>query len=295
MSELQLQIPPVGIKVFFEKPEALQHVEVYRGNSYCDAVRRATGNEELLLISDSILTCQWSPVILGLKQPENSFERRLEPRMEKIWGYYLAPLSYFSGNDFAPDIVIIRDEPAVLKKFLSIMGWEKCALQLAGEIDKSALRILRNDNFSLKSFSTVTFNKLLANMGKRRWWYRFTEIIFQSSFVSDLFDRFISFFMADMSVCRNSTVIPYITGLVNASHFCSGGITWGLNYPGYLTAGVPYGDFKYIGNKLSLKWPATDNKNSSKSFLPQRDCGCSLIGNEEKAGQACRLNERNER
>jgi hypothetical protein len=43
-----------------------------------------------------------------------------------------------------------------------------------------------------------------------------------------------------MSVCRNSTVIPLLTGRVNVSFFCSGGITWGRNQPDHLTSGWPW-------------------------------------------------------
>ena len=49
--------------------------------------------------------------------------------------------------------------------------------------------------------------------------------------------------MADMSVCRNSTVIPLLSGQVNVSFFCTGGITWGRNHPQYLTSGWPWPAF----------------------------------------------------
>ncbi len=294
MPDLWMGVQPVGVKFLFKQTEALQGVRVYRGTSYCDAVRRATGNEELLVLADSILTCQWSPVILGLKSPENSFERRLAPRMGKTWGYHLAPLSSFLRRDLEPDIIVIREEPATLKKLLSNIGWEQCALYLSGKMDKSALGILRNNKFSLKSAATVGVNKLLAALSNKEWWYKFTEQIFRNTFACNVFDRFISLFMADMSICRNSTVIPYKTGLVNVSHFCSGGIGWGLNHPHHLTSGFPNDAFKSLSNHLSIKWPETGNEVLPQSFLPQRDCGCSSgsKGNKEGELKTCSLNKR---
>lgn len=289
MSEIYINVQPVGVKVFPDPQDDLQDIAVFRGTSYCDAVRRVTGNGELLILSDSILTCQWSPVILGLKNPENSFEKRLTPRMNKTWGVYLAPLTIFSERDFEPDVIILRDKPDLLKKLLLNLGWDRCALRLAGEMDKSALGILYNNNFSLKSFSIVGFNKLLASLSGNNWWHSFTEVMFRNTFVCDIFDRFISLFMSDMSICRNSTVIPYKTGLVNVSHFCIGGISWGLNYPEHLTSGFPYDVFKFLSSRLSVRWPEAGCEPVFQSYLPNRDCSCSLNGKGKREGNSCSL------
>lgn len=275
MSEIILQVQPVGVKVLSESTNVFKDTEVYRGTSYCDAVRRATMKEELLVLSGSVLTCQWSPVVLGLKEPENSFERRLSPRLDKTRGIYLAPLSSQSWKDTSPDIVIIRDKPDLLKDVISITGWNRCSDKYSGEMDKSALGILRNNTFSLKSASTVVFNRLLAMLSKSKGWHRLTEKIFSSTFACDMFDRLISLFTADMSICRNSTVIPYKTGLVNVSHFCSGGISWGLNLPDNLTSGFPYGIFENLAGLTSVRWHE-NNEEITPVFLPGKNCGCSL-------------------
>ena len=43
--------------------------------------------------------------------------------------------------------------------------------------------------------------------------------------------------------CRNATVVPLLTGRVNVSFFCTGGITWGRNRAEHLVSGWPWPDF----------------------------------------------------
>jgi hypothetical protein len=49
-----------------------------------------------------------------------------------------------------------------------------------------------------------------------------------------------------MSVCRNSSVVPLLSGRVNVSFFCTGGITWGRNQADHLTSGWPWSDFQHV-------------------------------------------------
>gem|GEM_PF-371176 len=277
VQEVYLETKPVAVKAFFEPREDLQtRMGVYQGISYCDAVRRAAQDEELLVLADSILTCQWSPVVLGLKKPANNFEKRLAPRMEGVWGYYLSSLLSFSKRGLEPDIVIIRGSPQLLRLILSRIGWHNSALNLAGELDKSALGILGNHRFTLKSTLTINFNKLFYFLSKKEWWMKFTESIFRYPFACNVFDRIINAFMADMSICRNSTVIPYQTGLVNVSHFCAGGIGWGLNRPDYMTSGFPYSLFNVLREQNTVKWQVSRKEIFERPLMPERSIGCRL-------------------
>jgi hypothetical protein len=55
--------------------------------------------------------------------------------------------------------------------------------------------------------------------------------------------------LSDMSICRNSTAIPLLTGRANVSFFCSGGITWGRNSPDHLTSGWPWHLYRRLGDQ----------------------------------------------
>jgi hypothetical protein len=55
-----------------------------------------------------------------------------------------------------------------------------------------------------------------------------------------------------MSVCRNSTVIPFLEDAGNISFFCTGGIAWGCNPPDFLTSGFPYGMIEKVIDRLDF-------------------------------------------
>jgi hypothetical protein len=102
-----LELPLVGIKILRDSAIGFKGVEVYHGVSYCDAVRLATFGEELLVKPGSIEVCKWAPAVLGLKIPENSFERSLLPRLDSVAGLFIAPLSRFPEGA-PPDVAIVR-------------------------------------------------------------------------------------------------------------------------------------------------------------------------------------------
>lgn len=252
MLDIRLSLNPVGVKRLEQGCRAAEGVPCYRGTSYCDAVRRATYGEELLLKADSITVCQWAPIILGFKEPENPFERRLSPRWKQTEQIYLALPDRFKERALEPDLILIRDRPEILKELLEALGWSPTA---TGGLDRSAMPVLRTGKATFKARLTRGFNRLLYLPGDRRWWRKTTELLFRSTLICSIFDRLISFLMADMSVCRNSSVIPYLEHAVNVSYFCSGGIAWGGNHPDHLTAGFPYNLFRELESRVQMRYP----------------------------------------
>jgi uncharacterized protein (DUF169 family) len=254
MPEVTLNVQPVGVKFYAGDHNAPAGIPSYEGMSYCDAVRRVTAGEELVLRAESINSCRWSPVVLGLKQAESGFEKRQEPRLEGTNAILLAPLSGFEARGLEPDVVILRDEPGTLRYLSRMVGQNRCVREYADELDKSALGYLWEDRSDWKVKLTLGVNRLLAILQKQEWFRRLIGSVFRSEFISDLFDRIISRTMADMSMCRNSTVIPGKTGMANISFFCSGGIAWGMNRHQNMTSGWPYPVFKELRDKVNLRW-----------------------------------------
>jgi hypothetical protein len=254
MPEVSLQVPPVGVKFYPQGSGEPAGIPVYEGISYCDAVRRVTGGEELLVRMESINACKWSPVVLGLKNPESGFEKRQEPRLENMSAVYLAQLPGFEARSLEPDVVILRDEPGTLRHLSRMVDQNRCVREYAGELDKSALQYLWENRSDWKVKLTLGVNRLLALLQKQEWFRKLLATIIRSEAISDLSDRIINRAMAEMSMCRNSTVIPCNTGCVNISFFCSGGIAWGVNKHEHMTSGWPYPIFKELGEKVDLKW-----------------------------------------
>jgi hypothetical protein len=234
---------PVGVRVLISAGEATG-VPVYQGVSYCDAVRRARGGESLRVVAGSIHVCRWSPVVLGLKPPEGRFEKGLEPRLAyPIAGLLLAPLDRFPGE---PQAVLVQAPAGSLQVLLDAAGPDHLWAGHEGRLDRSALPVLRGETGHPRRDLIQAVNWALSALAGSAHWQALTRWLFRSGAVTAGFEALISRTLADMSVCRNSTVVPLVTGRGNVSFFCTGGITWGRNQPGHLTAGWPLPVFEAL-------------------------------------------------
>ena len=239
---------PVAVRLL-RTPDDHPDLPTYHGVSYCDAVRRASQGQVLRVLPGAIEVCGWSPVILGLKPPAGRFEAGLEPRLPyPAAGLLLAPLDRCPGQ---PDLVLVRGEAVRLGELIAGLGpgarWDGHG----GQLDRSALPLLAAGGASPRSDLTArgvsprsdliqAVNRALAALAPSARWQALTRRLFRSRALTAGFDALISRTLADMSICRNATVIPLRTGRVNLSFFCTGGITWGGNDPGHLVAGWPW-------------------------------------------------------
>ena len=231
---------PVGVSVL-RSASAHSDVPIYYGVSYCDAVRRAGEGECLRVLPGSIEVCGWAPVVLGLKAPANRFEHGLVPRLPyPIAGVMVAPLDRFPGE---PEVVVVRARPEVLRQMVQVLGPGALWDGHEGRLDRSAMPALTGGQPTWRQGLVGAVNGVLAALARYRRWQAFTRWLFRSPVITVGFDALISRALADMSICRNSTVIPLVSGRVNASFFCTGGVTWGRNDPGHLTSGWPWAQF----------------------------------------------------
>lgn len=253
MAEIKLPLPPVGVKIITEKTAMIDDVPTFRGISYCLAVTEVTNQGECWVDAQSIDTCGWAPFVLGFATPSTEFEKSLLPRLPKsIAGLYLANLdSVRKGID--PDVVLVRTTRENLHLMLDKIGWENAAWEYAEEkrLSVSSLSILREQKESWRSRLLQPVNRSLAAMNSVPGWKQLTSVVFKSRYATQAFDSLIKRTMADMSMCRNSTVIPYLTGKVNTSFFCTGGISWGGNDPQHMTSGWPWEMWGKIKDDLS--------------------------------------------
>ncbi len=235
MEKIELDLPVIGARILDSVAEE-DGVREYHGVSWCDAVRLATYGEELLVVPGSIEVCKWAPVVLGLKEPQSEFEKDLVPRMERpVAGIYLAQLTRFKGN---PDAVIIRGSPARLRELAQRLGGGALSTRYSGQIGRTAVGVGAGAA-SARVMLSRSSNRLLAAL---RRWKRFddaTRAAFKDDRVTSFFEKLIRNAVADMSMCRNSFVLPYYEDAGNISFFCTGGVTWGRNAPSDMTSGYP--------------------------------------------------------
>lgn len=234
---------PVGVRLLASAGEAAA-VPVYQGVSYCDAVRRAREGECLRVVPGSIDVCRWSPVVLGLKAPENRFEEGLEPRLAyPIAGLLLAPLDHFPGEAQA---VLLQAQAGALQVLFDRADPDHLWKGHQGRLDRSALPFLRREASHPRPDLIQAVNLVLSALAGSPHWQSLTRWLFRSGVVTAGFEALISRTLADMSVCRNSTVVPLLTDRGNVSFFCTGGVTWGRNQPEHLTAGWPLSLFQSL-------------------------------------------------
>ena len=256
----------VGVRVL-QSAEDYADVPAYRGVSHCDAVSRAGAGEVLRVLPGSIRTCRWAEVVLGLKEPQGRFEQGLAPRLSfPCAGLLLAPLSRFPGE---PQVVVGQTTPEVLREMIEVAGSERLWDGHAGRMDRSALPFLtgrRTVSHHTRYGLIGVVNRVLAAIAHFPPWQVLTRWLFRYGLVTAGFDVLISRTLADMSVCRNSTVIPLLTGRTNASFFCTGGITWGRNDPHCLTSGWAWDDFERVCKSANVQVRSPEAKTERRTY-----------------------------
>ena len=239
MATIKLELPLVGVKFLTDSLNGFEDVEVFAGASYCDAVRNATFGKELVVAPGSIGVCRWSPIILGLKEAESDFENSLEPRLDSnTAGVYVAPLSSFPDG-VVPDTVIVRGRPAQLREIAEALGPNAMQKKYTGKIGWSALGVGERV-LSAKVLLSHASNRLLGLLYRSKWFDAAIMRLTKSEELSARLEKYGKNAVADMSICRNSSVMPYVLDAGNITYFCAGGVTWGGNTPANMSSGYPY-------------------------------------------------------
>ncbi len=227
--------------------------ERYSGISFCDAVRAATEGEgkAFTLDSESITVCRWSKVVLGFNEPDPALDLKVRHNLpfgtESI---LIAPISMFDA-ECPPDTVLIRTTPAKIKKIIKLAGESSLADEHADDLGKSALSVLSRGGNSVEKTRVELVNASLARLNGLEQWRDFTKWIFKHQLTTYVFDLLLDKYLANMSMCRNSTVIPFLSGKLNVSYFCTGGIAWGMNSPDHMACGMPYEIYARIAPQIA--------------------------------------------
>lgn len=250
---VMLDVPPMGVRFIAGVEPGLDDVERFSGISFCRAIAEASFGRELLVVPGSLSVCQWAPVALGLKRPENEFEGDVSPRMEgPVAGVYLAPVDHYREG-LVPHVVIVRTGMVNFREIISALGGASFLDPDAHGRDATSLGDFTSGRASGRAVGPV--NRLLSFLNRAGAWRRFTALIFKSTRVTRIYNRLITRWLVNMSMCRNSTVIPFREGKANISHFCTGGIAWGGNDPSNMTSGFPWEIYQKIAPLL--RYPLT--------------------------------------
>jgi uncharacterized protein (DUF169 family) len=287
--KMKLDIMPVGVK--FLDNETFQSVKDARFEdakviSFCDGVRRLREEEikgGLLITPNSIQTCKWAPVVLGFKRKENFFEQSIEPHLKyPTKGVFIFNMDEDKNNiprfeknnpNKMPDSVIVRTTPNKIATIIKLVGKENFALDYADKLERSALSLFLKNPNSLKVNLTRIVNKTLTQLNLVPGWRKLTVLLFKSQSITLLFDMIIKSMLADMSMCRNSSVIPYKTQKGNVSFFCTGGVAWGNNSQENMTMGFPIDLYRKVAKYLL--YPSRQGKSAQNKKRTYSEPQCA--------------------
>ncbi len=246
-----LDLPPVGVKIWTNEEPDRAGIPRFTGISFCQAIQQSTHGQTLIIDSDSIQVCQWSPVALGLKEANNEFEKTIHKHLPAgIRSLLTAPIGQFNEKQ-RPDVVIIRAQVEKFQAIINLLGYDQFVPYSSYSLDETALSIFVEGPLKgFRRWATKNINRWLYWMNQFPWWQGLTTFLFRSTTITRLFDRFITKYMANMSICRNSTIIPFQSGKANISFFCTGAIAWGKNAPDFLTSGFPYDTYEKLKDRL---------------------------------------------
>jgi hypothetical protein len=136
---------------------------------------------------------------------------------------------------------------------LNCLGQEQLWDSNADRLDRSALPLFTAAQQTLRHGLIDTVNGVLAALARSDRWRELTLQVFRSAVITAGFEAIISRALADMSICRNSTAIPLLSGRVNVSFFCSGAITWGRNRADHLTSGWPWPHYQSASQSVQVR------------------------------------------
>lgn len=253
MNEKKTEPVAAGIKINPGADCRWPSSERYSGISFCDAVRTATDGEgkAMLLDSESITVCRWSKVVLGFSEPDPALDLKVGQNLPiGTESALIAPISMFAP-ECPPDVVLIRTTPEKIKRIIKLAGESSLAAEHADDLGRSALSVLSRGGNSIEKTRVEMVNGALARLNGLQQWRDFTKWIFNHQLTTYVFDLLLDKYLANMSMCRNSTVIPFLTGKLNVSYFCTGGIAWGMNSPDHLTCGMPYEIYARIAPRIA--------------------------------------------
>lgn len=254
--KIKLAMPPIGIKIDRDDADISSlkskvRIKTYSGPSYCDAIRRAGLGENIRVGPGSIQVCRWSPPVLGLKEAETDFEREREPKLPfRASGILIARMDSWPKEAGSPDVVIIRAGRDAFRALLCSMDPDLLYAEHTG-VDRTVVPALTGGKSSPVKMALVrSTNRALGWLNRFPAWTRLTIWAFRREWSSRMLNFFLDRSMANMSMCRNSTVIPLLSGRINVSHFCTGGISWGKNEPQLMTCGMPHDIYQSVADKL---------------------------------------------
>ncbi|MHA1244890.1 MAG: DUF169 domain-containing protein [Candidatus Heimdallarchaeota archaeon] len=274
--KIQLERVPTGIKYLNDEnmPKDFDTIKNPKVRSFCDAIqllREEEFNKGIIVTQNTIKVCKWSPVSLGLKEPETGLEKNINPLFDELnHGVFVFNTTITANNHplqkfvAKPDVVTLVANKENSAKVVEAVGLENFTLDFSDQLEFSAIseytpettanlskkerrkraRRLRN----IKSINWLFASKLISN----KLMIKIITWMMKGYPVSLIFDVLTRKFYSGMACCYSVSAIPHITQKGNISFVDTGSIGWGELSNKYLLIGLPYSLYKKLESKLEF-------------------------------------------
>lgn len=264
----------VGVKFLKENelPEDFNTIKNPGVKSFCDAFRllnTETFKDGIVVTGDSIKICHWSPVGLGLREPETEIQKKIDPVFEELnHGIFIFnvgktykdhPLQNFIDN---PDTVTLMGSFDTVSQSIEQIGIENFSKDYIKQLEFSAFALFTEDD----SLTKKEKRKIKRHLRSAR----FINSLFASRLISNkpmvkfitrlmtkypmikFFDGFLRKFGTALSCCYVSSSIPYASQKGTVSIIDTGSIGWGEMSKKLIFMGLPFGMYKTLETKIDL-------------------------------------------
>jgi hypothetical protein len=259
---------------FLRKGEMVQEREQVPSpsvRSHCAAMRLCWSGQApggILVSRETISVCKWCAAALGLKPRQNKLEMKLQPTPAELFDavYLYSPTAADAGHPVPPlaadpDVAIVIGTGPDIASLAGTMRQEDLALQCEGDLTASALSTMvprqpesaaARVRWAAKRASIAVLNWLFSTpLVSNKVSIAVITQPFKSYAFSRVADSAIRLTMAGASACLNTSVIPLVTGKVNASFVDAGTIAWAGLRSRHRLLGMPMGLYRAMESRLA--------------------------------------------
>ena len=264
----------VGVKFLKEEemPENFDVVKKIGIRSFCDAFRLINTekfSDGLIVTKNTIKICHWSPVGLGLMEPETDVQKKIVPLFDELnHGIFIFnigktsknhPLQRFIDN---PDTVTLIGSFEIVSQAIEQIGEENFSKEYVKQLEHSALSLFTNfDGLtkkekrkikrhlrSTKFINSLFASKLISNKPMVKF---ITKLLTKYPFVK-VMDGVLRKIATALSCCYVSSSIPYSTQKATVTLIDTGSIGWGEMSKKSIFLGLPFNIYSSLKSKVSV-------------------------------------------
>jgi hypothetical protein len=267
-----LSSPPIAVKYLNQLPE--EEVPRPTVRSFCDALARVRNGgfpAGLLVTLETIDTCVWSPVALGLRGPSCYADGKVpllfEERCAGVLVYNLHPGQTGPSAPTAlqePDAVIITEAREVIQSVVDSLGtdtllrdyWDDLAFsanslfaQEAAPLDEDGERKRARREKKIRVFNKLFGSRLFRSKPMMGLINR----LMVRNGVQKLMTDICLYQTSGCSMCLSAATLPYKTGKANVVFSDAGSVTWGAISADAFTIGLPRHLYYQLAPHISIE------------------------------------------